>query len=257
MYLYQDGNVQITPYIPVEKKSEMALIVFAGGGYSMRAIHESVGYANFFCDKGITCFVVDYSVYPNAKDALADAQGSVQLIREIADEYGLNKNKIAVIGSSAGGHLTALLSTYRKKVVTKELSVSTANRQSYMPNAQILCYPVISVYDQSITHKGSAIKFVGERWQEDGKEFSPDEIADEKTPPAFIWHTLEDGAVNVNNSIRYLQRLKKVGVSAELHIFPNGNHGLGLAGGKDKVFAHVAQWSELVLKWLKYIDFID
>ena len=88
---------------------------------------------------------------------------------------------------------------------------------------------------------------------EKGEELSPHMIVSEKTPPAFIWHTFADEAVNVKNSLMYAQSLKDYNIPTEMHIFPDGRHGLGLALEEDRVSKHVNEWTELLLKWLDYI----
>lgn len=259
IYLNNEKNELpiMTAYVPEEKKSDCAVVVFPGGGYRSRAQHEGTRYAEFFAEHGVTAFVVDYRVEPNKFPApLADAQRAVQTVRYYAEKYGVDKNKIAVIGSSAGGHLAALLSTYRENVQTETPEIAEIAAEDYVPNAQILCYPVIDVSDERITHVGTAERFVGEDWKERGAAFSPNKIADEKTPQAFIWHTFSDGGVNVCNSLEYVKRLKEVGVSAELHVFPEGRHGLGLALGEDKTSRHIRRWSDMLLAWLAYIGFI-
>lgn len=259
VYLNNEHNELpiMTAYIPTEKKSDCAIVIFPGGGYCGRAQHEGAKYAEFFNEHGITAFVVDYRVEPNKFPApLADAQRAVQTVRYYAEKYGVNKEKIAVMGSSAGGHLAAILSTYRENVQTETPEIAAIAQEDYLPNAQILCYPVIDLSDERITHAGSAERFVGEDWKERGAAFSPNKIADEKTPRAFIWHTFTDGGVNVCNSLEYVKRLREVGSNAELHVFPEGRHGKGLSLAEDKISQHVHKWTELLLAWLRYIEFI-
>ena len=108
---------------------------------------------------------------------------------------------------------------------------------------------------KATSHLGSGKNLLGELHAEMGEQLSPDLIADERAPQAFIWHTAEDSVVHVFNSIDYAKRLKSVGVPVELHIFPNGNHGMGLAKGEEPKRKHIAQWKKLLLEWLKYIGF--
>ena len=157
------------------------------------------------------------------------------------------------MGSSAGGHLAALVSTYRKNIMGCEDEIA---KEKFVPNVQILCYPVINLIDRKIAHRGSGICLLGEKLEEAGGEASPDLIADRNSPPAFVWHTFEDASVNVINSLEYVKRLKEQGVKTELHIFPDGGHGQGLALSEDKCHRYNAKWTELLLNWLTYIDFI-
>ncbi|MBR4420386.1 MAG: alpha/beta hydrolase, partial [Clostridia bacterium] len=111
----------ITVYQPKKRVGNSAVLIFSGGAYAFRAEHEGDGYARFLNEQGVLCFVVNYSVYPDYFPApLADAQTAVQFVRANAEKYGVDKNKIAVMGSSAGGHLCALLSTYRKKAYQEQ-----------------------------------------------------------------------------------------------------------------------------------------
>lgn len=241
----------ITAYLPEKTASDVAVVVFAGGGYWGRAEHEGKGYAEFFAEHGIPAFVVDYRCRDDKFPApLLDARRGVQFVRYYAEKFGINKNKIAVIGSSAGGHLAALLSTYRDPIDTVE--TDEIDKENYLPDAQILCYPVIELYPPYY-HRDSAYNFLGESQIKRAKELSPNLLADEHTPPAFIWHTAADSCVSVMNSVDYFSALKKCGVSAELHIFPKGEHGLGLCNNDSDGEKHAGEWKNLVLRWIKNI----
>lgn len=248
----------ITYYEPAEKKSDAAIIIFPGGGYHKRAAHEGDGYAKFLSENGYSSFVVDYRVYPHIFPIpLADARRAVRFVRYNAEKFGIDKKKIAVMGSSAGGHLAAMLSTYREPIEFE--NADDTDKEDFMPQKQILCYPVISLDDDNITHKGSGNNLLGyeaKSWDDKvpGMKLSPNLIADDKTPEAFIWHTFSDSSVNVKNSLFYAERLKSFNVKTELHIFPDGKHGLGLSDSGTKVEKHVNQWTKLLLKWLEYTD---
>lgn len=250
-------------YFPAkEKKSDAAIVIFAGGGYKSRAVHESDGYAEFFSGIGIDSFVVDYRVAPeHFPTQLLDARRGVRFVRYYSEKYGIDKEKIAVIGSSAGGHLAALVSTYRSEIEGE--GADEIDNECCIPNAQILCYPVISTVDDTIWHRGSGLNLLGEDNLDFAPNVSPDLIADEKTPQAFIWHTAADNAVNVINSYSYASALRRKNVPVEMHIFPNGPHGLGLAKnnkwvGKcdDKIMSHVCRWADFLEGWLKYIGWL-
>lgn len=243
-------DVAISVYQPHIKVGKGTVIVFAGGGYSGRCAYEDVAYARFINSLGLTAFVVDYRCYPNQfPDALMDARTAVRFVRKNADKFDIDPQKIAVMGSSAGGHLCALLSTYREKLANEEV---TENYQiDCLPSAQILCYPVISSKD-GIAHEGSYRNLLGERFAEKDA-FSPDLIADEQTPKAFIWHTFEDEMVNVMNSYVYAEKLKELGVSTEMHIFPYGQHGKNLANDDQ----HIGQWKKLFENWLRLNKYFE
>ncbi len=244
----------LTVYIPDNKTHDSAIVILPGGGYYMRAEHEGDGYARFLAEHGYTAFVCDYRVRTHLFPLpLLDSRRAVRTARHFADKYGIDKNKIAIMGSSAGGHLAALTSTYYENIEFEGLD--EIDGEDFIPNAQILCYPVIKLLGKGISHLGSGHWLLGERHAELGEELSPDNIVSERTPPAFIWHTFEDGTVNVINSLDYLKALKNKGRSAECHIYPHGHHGLGLSTGDDAVQKHVSDWSRELLSWLEYIGF--
>ncbi len=245
----------ITAYIPKNKKTDTAVVILAGGGYSMRSDHEGEGYARFLGSNGICAFVADYRVAPHRFPLpLLDARRAVRWVRFNAEKYGIDKNKVAIMGSSAGGHLAALTSTYYEPIDFE--GIDDIDKEDFIPSAQILCYPVIKLLGAKVAHLGSGKNLLAEKQVDLGEELSPDLIATEKAPRAFIWHTFEDGCVPVCNSLDYAKRLKDVGVFTELHIFPYGGHGIGLAKGDYKDHKSVRQWSDLLLNWFKVIDFM-
>ena len=243
----------ITPYLPALQRSDAAVVIFPGGAYAGRAPHEGRGYAEFLAANGITAFDVAYRVAPHRFPLeLLDARRAVRWVRAHAEEYGLDKNKIAVMGSSAGGHLAALVSTYRLPIDYEEKD--NVDREDYLPNAQILCYPVIlSPDEEGLSHAGSYKNLIGERDPLKEKALDPSLNVAEDTPPAFLWHTAEDKGVSVINSYRYATALRLKKVPVEMHIFPYGPHGLGLAPSHP----HTAQWSGLLINWLKEIGYLD
>lgn len=249
----------ITAYIPDNKTSDGAVVILPGGGYRKRAPHEGKRYAEFLTDNGITAFVVEYRVAPHRFPLpLLDARRGIKFARFFADKYGIDKSKIAIMGSSAGGHLAALTSTYFKDIET-DTPTDEIDGEDFIPNAQILCYPVIKLLEEGVAHIGSGQQLLGEMRDTLAKDFEPHTLATAKTPPAFIWHTHADSGVNVINSLEYAKSLKNNDVDTELHVFPHGGHGLGLTDHiketDPKILKHVAQWSELLITWLKYIGF--
>lgn len=247
----EDG--EISPRKPVitayPSNSKGAVIIFPGGGYAMRASHEGEGYAEWFQSIGITSFVVDYRVAPYKHPAqISDAIRAVRYVRHYAEKYGIDKDKIAVMGSSAGGHLAGSVSVhYDKKMYDKTDDI---DMEDCKPNATILCYPVIDMFEYR--HDGSRQNLIGERALHADKDFmSLYKHVTKDTPQAFIWHTSSDQAVPVENSLLYADALSKVQVPFEMHIYPIGHHGLGCA----KEIPHVAQWTTSLEKWIELIDF--
>ncbi|MDY3845496.1 MAG: alpha/beta hydrolase [Eubacteriales bacterium] len=248
----QSSDVTITYYPTRRKAGRGAVIIFPGGGYACLCDWEGDTYANMLNTLGIDAFIVKNRVKPYTFPLpLLDARRAVRFVRANADAFGIDKDKIAVIGSSAGGHLAALLSTYRGKIDGE--GADLIDDEDYLPNAQILCYPVICMYDEKVTHLGSNENFLGKDWTLDmARTVSPDLIADEKTPVAFIWHTSNDNCVSVLNSLRYAQRLREVDVPAEVLIYPVGWHGQSIAPNS----ALNRQWWRELDRWLRYIGFI-
>lgn len=238
---------QITAY---PSKSDCAVIIFPGGGYVMRAEHEGKNYAEWLNSIGVTAFVVDYRVAPYKNPAqISDAVRAVRYVRHNAEKYGISKDKIAVMGSSAGGHLAASVSTlYGMKHYEP---MDDIDKENCRPDATILCYPVIDMLEYR--HDGSRINLLGERPLRREKEImSLYTQVNTNTPPAFIWHTAEDETVPCQNSLLYAMSLAEARVPYEAHIYPYGHHGLGLS---DEL-PHVAQWKKSLEGWLKLIKFI-
>lgn len=243
------GRCEETPvlkFFPAEeKKTTATVVIFPGGGYVDRAPHEGDVYARFLNRIGMDAFVLEYRVAPHRFPLeLLDARRSVRCVREGAAKFDLDPDRVAVMGSSAGGHLAALVSTYPSPIEGE--GADEIDRQNPIPNGTILCYPVIHMPDESkISHEGSYLNLLGPENMEKKASVSPDLLVNGTTPPAFLWHTSDDGAVNVVNSYRYGEALRKAGIPHEMHIFPNGYHGMGLAEKNP----HVGQWTGLLKNW--------
>lgn len=250
----------ITYYKPDVKKSDAAVVILPGGGYSHRAPHEGEGYAKFLAENGISAFVVDYRVKPHTFPLpLLDARRGIRFVRFYAEKYDIDKNKVAIMGSSAGGHLAAFTSTYTDPIDFE--GTDDIDKEEFLPNAQILCYPVINLYNRDIAHIGSGNNLIGDVYEESNdeatrKKFSPNLLVKETTPQAFIWHTCGDTCVDIENSLEYATMLHRKGVNAEVHLFPDGRHGYGLTPKENKMELHIAQWADLMLKWFDYLEWI-
>ncbi|MDO4562535.1 MAG: alpha/beta hydrolase [Clostridia bacterium] len=251
---YCDESITLDEYIPQKKESDAAFIVLPGGAYRFLAEHEGAGYAEFLNSQGRCAFVLNYRTFPAQFPlSLLDARRAVRLVRKNAEKYGIDKNKIAVVGSSAGGHLAALLSTYFEPIAGE--TTDETDNEDFIPNAQILAYPVIELLGEGIAHQESSRNFLGDRLEQMGNALSPNNIVSEKTPQAFIWHTISDDAVSVINTLDYSRALHEKNIAAEVHVFPEGGHGLGLAKDNDRVSQHVAQWRELFVRYINYINY--
>ena len=238
------GSTKIRFFPAKNKRGDGAVVIFAGGGYYFRAPHEETDYARKMNEFGLNAFTVDYRVAPDRFPLpLLDARRAVRFVRRNAARFGIDPHKVAAMGSSAGGHLAALLSTCRAPIDGE--GVDETDRLDFTPDACILCYPVTTLCEEH-RHKKTASNLLGERESELAAALSPDRIADERTPRTFIWHTANDELVPVKNSLLYAERLTSLGVPVEMHVFPDGRHGLGLAEDNP----HVACWTELLKKWL-------
>ena len=244
-----DTVPEIVPYLPEKKRGRGAVVIFPGGGYTCLAPHEGEGYARFLADNGVAAFVVNYRVAPHRYPLpLLDARRGVRWVRYHGAEYGVDPDKIAVMGSSAGGHLAAV--TAVGVGVGKEEITDEIDRADFRPNAQILCYPVICPpTGDGVSHGGSYFNLIGGTDARLEQKLDPIRSVSDSAPPAFIWHTADDDVVNVENSLRYATALRRRGVPVELHVFPHGPHGMGLAESDPTV----NQWTGLLLRWLETV----
>ena len=219
--------------------SKGAVVVVPGGGYGMKADHEGAPIAEMLNEVGISAYVLDYRVHPCNKLApLSDAKRAIRLVRSMGYE------KVAILGFSAGGHLTCTAATmYDAGDPDAEDPVE---RLSSRPDQFIPCYPVASFIQ--FTHNGTVQNLLGEERFNvaELKKFSNELNITPDTPEAFIWHTAEDQGVPVENSLNLAAAMSANGVPFELHVFPYGRHGLGLA----PEFEDVHQWVGLVQKFL-------
>lgn len=217
-----DPRPPIDCWIPERDANGAGLIIFPGGGYGNLAAHEGRGYAEYFSARGVACFVVSYRLGSQGfrhPAMLEDALAAVHVVRSRASEFGVDPQKIGVMGSSAGGHLAA-----HALVAWSEYEGEVSLR----PDFGVLCYPVICSRPPH-AHAGSMRNLAGD----DAGDSLLDSLACEKrvkrtTPPCFIWHTGDDGAVPVENSMLFAAALRAQQVPFELHIYERGRHGLGL-----------------------------
>ncbi|KAA0991345.1 alpha/beta hydrolase [Dyadobacter aurulentus] len=243
----------MTAYIaPKEKATGAAVMICPGGGYGiLAASHEGSDFAKWFNDRGISAFVLKYRL-PNAKAMehqhevpLMDAMQAMKLIREGAGKWNIDKNKIGVMGFSAGGHLAATLSTHH--------NMGPKASPDAKPDFSILLYPVIS-FQPNISHGGSRDNLLGsEKSDELIKYYSNEMQVSDQTPPAFLVHAMDDTGVPVENSIQYYLALKNKKIPAEMHLYPKGGHGYGMrTEGKGSL----ANWPAAMEGWLKTMGYM-
>lgn len=222
----------LTPFpAPAERATGAAVVVLPGGGYGGLAQHEGRDYAEWLNSLGIHAFVLKYRLGPHGyrhPRMLEDAARAVRLVRARAADWGVDPQRVGLMGSSAGGHLASTLLTHFD--AGRPDAADPVDRLSSRPDLGILCYPVISLGE--FTHQGSKKNLLGENPPAELVALLSNELQVTKdTPPTFLWHTAEDAAVPVENSLQFAAALRKAGVPFDLHVYEKGRHGIGLAGG--------------------------
>lgn len=234
----ENGNApQVTAFMSAVSGVKPAIIVLPGGGWGGHSPQEGAPIAEFYSAYGFHAFVLKYRVAPDKYPApVCDVQRLIKYLRANANALAVDPNRIFVIGFSAGGHLAAL------SCVADDVCLLGDELDSYShrPNGAILGYSVI------ISEKSCAIKICENEKQLENELAVLNKINCD-TPPMFIWHTLEDNCVMADESIKLATVLRQNNVSFELHLFPHGPHGLGLAPNN----SDVAAWADLSLKWLE------
>ncbi|WP_305767351.1 alpha/beta hydrolase [Candidatus Epulonipiscium viviparus] len=207
-------------------RTRPAVIICPGGGYRFTSDREATPIALGFIAKGITCFVLRYSVAPNRfPTSLLELASAVKMVRDNAQEWNIAPNQIVVCGFSAGGHLAASLGVFWNSHILADVATSA---EEFKPNALILCYPVITAGDKA--HNGSIQNLLGEEHLEEQRDLvSLEKHVTADLPPTFLWHTYKDQAVPVENALLFANEATAHRIPLELHIYPNGGHGLSLA----------------------------
>jgi acetyl esterase/lipase len=244
----------ITVYLPRTITPGMtAVVVCPGGGYTNLAMnHEGRQVANYLNSLGVAAFVLKYRLGPryNHPIEIGDAQRAIRTLRAKAAEWSIAPNRIGIMGFSAGGHLAATASTHFD--AGKPDAADPLDRPSSRPDFAVLGYPVISLV-APWTHQGSRKNLLGDNPDPElAKSLSAENAVTAQTPPTFIFQTNADTTVPAENSIYYFLALRKAGVKAEMHIFENGPHGVGLAMED----AALSEWSHLLTNWLRVNSFL-
>lgn len=237
----------LTIYQPEQSRASGAAVIICPGGGYQSVVVEKEGHkiAAEFVRWGITAFVLHYRLPDKAKmddpatGPLQDAQQAIRLLRQRAAEWQISPDRIGLAGFSAGGHLAASAGTLFNWQQTDAQKTGQLR-----PDFMILVYPVIS-FEESITHKGSRNRLVGESPSPDQlKRFSLELQVSPQTPPTFLVHAGDDDKVPVQHSLLFYEALNKHAVPAEMHIYPSGGHGFALNVPED-------HWPELCRKWLQ------
>jgi acetyl esterase/lipase len=237
----------LTIFLPEEKPvGRTGVVVCPGGGYGMLASnHEGRQVANWLNSLGIAAFVLKYRLGPRYHHPveLGDAQRAIRMVRAKAADYGVASDRIGIMGFSAGGHLASTAGTHFDKGSSADLD--PIQQVSSRPDFLVLGYPVIS-FTTPFTHRGSLRNLLGESPDPKLVENLSNELqVTSQTPPTFLFHTNEDKGVPAENSVLFYLALRKAGVPAEMHIFEQGPHGVGLALADPAL----AMWPTLLANW--------
>lgn len=252
------------------ERNRPMIVICPGGGYEHVSPREGEAIALQFMTTGAHAAVLRYDVSGQGAEFpqhLLELAASVAYVRKHAAEYCIDPDKILVAGFSAGGHLAASLGCFWKEAWLEELMKQEvgATMKDYQPNGEILAYPVIT--SGEFAHRGSFVKIMGSEAEQGYAGLSATELEEKLSlenqvtsdfPQTFMWHTFEDGAVPLENSLFFAEALRKAGVNFEYHVFPHGGHGYALATketamkeGKE-INDQCAQWIDLFKSWMKY-----
>ena len=251
----EEGDIPaLTVYLPrTMTTATPAVVICPGGGYrNLASNHEGRQIASYFNSMGVAAFVLRYRLGPRYHHPveLGDAQRAIRTLRSHATEWQLDPARIGIVGFSAGGHLAMSSSTIFDAGDPR--AGDAVDRVGSRPDFVVLGYPVISMV-APWTHKGSRTNLLGDTPDEGlARKLSGELAVTKETPPTFIFHTADDPAVPVENSLHYFLALRQAGVPAEMHVFEHGPHGVGLANDNPSL----SPWSALLANWLRSRGFV-
>ena len=254
LYTYfLDSSIEMRP-----NEKRPVILMCPGGGYEMTSDREAEPMAMQFLATGYHVAVLRYSVCPvRYPVALQQVAESVLYLKNHAEEYHIDPEKIVLQGCSAGGHLAANYGVaWNSPFLTKRMGMEN-DPEKLRVSGLLLCYPVITSGEKA--HEGSFRNLLGEQYEEKKEELSLENQVTPDTPPTFLWHTATDETVPVENSLYFFQACLQQGVSAELHIYPVGGHGLSLANEETcrangiGVQEECQSWIGLAQTWLEEI----
>jgi len=237
----------LTPYFADKSKANgTAVIICPGGGYSgLSMVNEGFSIAEAFNKIGVTAFVLTYRLPSDSImvdktiGPLQDAQRAIQIVRQQAAEWGINPNKIGIVGFSAGGHLASTAITHFDKVV-----ISNKNNTNLRPDFGVLIYPVITMGPK--THAGSKENLIGKHVSQELMDlYSNEKQVTSNTPPTFLVAAEDDDVVPVENTLMFYRALLDNKVKAEMHVYQAGGHGFGLYNKTTKDF-----WFDRLTEWM-------
>lgn len=230
-----------------------AVIICPGGGYEFLSDREAEPIALEMVSRGMQAFVLHYSIAPEVfPAAVVQLAQAVAHVRSEAERYAVNPEKIVVAGFSAGGHLAASLGVFWQEDFLQEYL--PGEKSQWQPNGLLLGYPVIS--SQPYGHQDSFKNLLGSAYETKKAQLSLEDQVTSTVPPTFIWHTMADDLVVVENSFAFVNALMKKQVPVEFHAFMRGGHGLSLGtqetqiGDGYGVETNIQAWPQLFANWL-------
>ena len=241
----------LTVYLPEKSKATgEAIIVVPGGGYHIVAAgHEGSEVAKKLNEMGIAAFVLKYRIPDTAWmihpeiGPIQDAQRAIQMVRENAEKWNINRHKIGMLGFSAGGHLVSTAATHYKHSY-----IANKKKTSLRPDFVVLIYPVISFVDTAM-HRGSLENLLGKNASmEMRKKFSAELNVTPQTPPTFLVHAKDD-PVSVRNTMLFADSLNEKGVFSEVLLYDSGGHGFGLVNKTSDI-----SWPDKLREWMNKLD---
>ena len=260
----KDSNAYISVYIPDNSeeininKKRKTIVLCPGGGYVGTSDREAEPVAFRFLSEGFNVVILRYSVAPNKfPKALLELSATVSYTRKMEESWNVDTDNIIVCGFSAGGHLVGSLGVFwDKEFIRQSLEINT---DSIKPNGLILCYPVIT--SGEFANKDSFDNLLGkDASKEEREKYTLDKLVSDKTPKTFLWHTFDDDVVPVENSLMFANALRGKNIPFELHIYPNGVHGLSLCdestankNNDNLINTHAESWFKLAIKWINSI----
>lgn len=217
IYLWEES-------VEIKKKKRPLILICPGGGYGMTSDREADPLAVQFLQMGYNVAILRYSVAPAEYPvALLEACWSIKFIKDHSNEWMVAKDKIFILGCSAGGHLAASVGVFwNEKWIAEKFCCENID---FKPQGMILCYPVIT--SVKYAHRGSFENLLKSQYTEEMLDkLSLEKRVSEETPEAFIWHTYTDDCVPVENSLLFIQGMKEKNIPVEFHMYPTGGHGL-------------------------------
>lgn len=232
------------------------VLICPGGSYEFTSDREAEPVAMRFAAAGFHAFVLRYSVAPHRfPTQLLEISAALAYIRSMEEEWNIDKERVAVCGFSAGGHLAGSLGVFwQQDFIREKLGIAYGENR---PDAVILAYPVIT--GGEFAHPGSMENLLGKNHSIEQRDRVSLELhVSGKMPPTFIWHTQDDPSVPVENSMLLANALQENRIQFELHLYSKGVHGLSLCDKSsanvdrpDHINPHAGSWFALAIEWLK------